>query len=240
MCCTFAGELPPEEAPAQACHVIGTAEPSSRPPIQEGPGPPVGMTMRDWRGHSERTVAAALALALQVALYLLLMPPRLSETPATSSPALETMILNAVHPLQPLLAPPRASRLAPPRRVIQPIAVEPIGAPKVPVPAASPIDWRSGIQHEVGAELSRAYAPPKVRFGFPPMPAKKIPPPVFDGWNDARIHRNERLANGILDIGRCVIRLAFPIPLCQFGRTHAKGDLFKHMHQDRSAVGALP
>jgi hypothetical protein len=196
--------------------------------------------MRDWQGGSARAVAAALALALQVALYLLLIPPRLSETRATRSPALVALILSAVHPPRPLLTRPSASRLAPPRRVIQPIAVEPIGAPKVSVPAASPIDWRSGIQHEVRAELSRAYAPPKVRFGFPLMPARKIPTPVFDGWNDARIHRTERLANGILDVGRCVVRLALPIPICQFGRTHAKGDLFKHMHQDRSAVGALP
>jgi hypothetical protein len=197
--------------------------------------------MMDWRGHSERTIAAAVALALQAALYLLVMPPHLLQTRVKGPPPLVAMILYAVRPLRRVPAPPPASRLTPPRRIIQPVAVQPIGAPKVPVPAAAPaIDWRAGIQHEVGAELSRAYAPPKVRFGFPLMPAKKIPPPVFDGWNDARIHRTERLANGILDIGRCVIRLAFPIPLCHFGRGHAKGDLFKHMHQDRSAVGALP
>ena len=197
--------------------------------------------MMDWRRHSERTIAAAMALALQVALYLLLMPPHLSQTRVKGPPALIAMILSAVRPLRPVLAPPPASRLAPPRRIIQPVAVRPISPPNVAVPAAAPtIDWRAGIQHEVGAELSRAYAPPKVRFGFPLMPAKKVPPPVFDGWDDARIHRAERLANGIFDIGRCVIRLAFPIPLCHFGRTHAKGDLFKHMHQDRSAVGALP
>lgn len=72
------------------------------------------------------------------------------------------------------------------------------------------------------------------------MPARGRLPPEF-GWDEARIHRIQRLENGIIDLGdRCLIKLPFPIPICRFGRLPANGELFKHMHDPRSAPGSLP
>lgn len=188
----------------------------------------------------ERIIAAATALALQAALYLLLIPPRPPSRGARSPPALMAMLLTATRP-KPVrgVAPyPLKSRAR--RRVIQHLVVRPIALPEPRERASgSAVDWQAAIQQEVGTELSHAGAPPAVRMGLPRMPATQAPGPSF-GWDEARIHRRQRLEHGIIDVGRCVIRLAFPIPLCHFGRAPANGDLFKHMRDPHTAPDSLP
>lgn len=106
--------------------------------------------------------------------------------------------------------------------------------------AAGPaVDWQAAISREVRTRVSHAPRP-KLRFGFPRAPAKQSLPPAFEGWDEVRIHRVQRLANGIFDLGPCVIRLSYPIPLCHFDTPPANGKLFKHMHRDRTTVGSLP
>ncbi|MHB8812639.1 MAG: hypothetical protein ACYDAE_05185 [Steroidobacteraceae bacterium] len=182
-----------------------------------------------WRRHPERIAAAAAALLLQAAVYLALNPRGSSPTGATNGPTLAAMILAAarpkreapppLHPTEHLTAIPVA------RSLMQPIA------PSEPHTPVSRIDWDSGIQREVRAELSHKHAPRRLRFGFPQMPTEEGPPPEF-GWNDNRLNRIQRLAHGIIDLSdNCFIRLWPPIPWCHF--EPANGDLFKHMHDPR-------
>lgn len=194
--------------------------------------------MANWHRRSERILAALMALALQAALYRLLLPPRPSRPEAGNSPPMIAMILAPGRP-HPIAAPRLAGKPKPRRPVFEPIAVAPITEPPKPSSPAA-IDWQAAIRHEVRAEVSPAGATHTLRFGFPRMPAHRRPAPAF-GWDEARIHRIQRLENGIIDLGdRCVIKLSFPIPLCRFGRIPANGDLFKHMHDPENARGSLP
>ena len=83
--------------------------------------------------------------------------------------------------------------------------------------------------HEVTTELAHAGERPKVSFGFPQMPATQGRLPAF-GWDEAHINRVQRIEHGIIDVGPCTITLAFPIPICHFGKGSADGNLFEHMH----------
>lgn len=193
------------------------------------------------RRHSERVVAAATALALQAALYWALTPPRPSQPRAGRPPALAAMILTATRPSRVRPPPLQATVPRMPGRAIENPVVPPTNPaePQRHGPRAA-VDWQAAMQREVRAELPRAGAPAKVRFGFPPMPAKKDLPHAF-GWDDARTHRIQRLGHGVIDLGeRCVITLWFPIPVCRFGKIPANGDLFKHTHGPRDAPDSLP
>ena len=125
--------------------------------------------------------------------------------------------------------------------VIEPPVVRPINEAEPQRQASRPsVDWNAAIQGEVGTELSHADAPPKVRFGFPEMPAAKAPASVF-GWDDVHINRAQRLVHGIIDLGPCTIRLTFPIPICHFGQDSGDGDLFGPMQRLRTKEpGSLP
>jgi hypothetical protein len=92
----------------------------------------------------------------------------------------------------------------------------------------------------VGKELARATAPPKRQFGFPKMPAEQAPPRQWDGWDETRLNRVQRLAHGVIDLGHgCFILLFPPIPQCHSDAP--EGDLFDHMRDRRDDVpGALP
>ncbi|HET9106893.1 MAG TPA: hypothetical protein VFN79_06845 [Steroidobacteraceae bacterium] len=197
--------------------------------------------MTGWRRRSERVLAAAMALALQAALYRLLLPPRPSRPEAGNSPPMIAMILTAERPHRTIAALHRPGKPKPPAPLFEHIAVEPITPPKPPTPASRPaIDWEAAMRHEVRAQAVRAGVTRTLRFGFPRMPAHVRAAPEF-GWDEARIDRMQRLENGIIDLGdRCVIKLSFPIPICRFGRIPANGDLFKHMDDPRNAQGSLP
>jgi hypothetical protein len=192
--------------------------------------------MVSWRRHPERIAAAATALLLQVAIYIALSERQASVPGITSGPKLVARILAATRPKRE--APPHlhASEYLMPIPVTEHPIVRPI-TPSAPQTHASRplIDWQAAIQHEVGAELSRIHAPPKIRFGFPRMPAREAPAPTF-GWDEKRIDRVQRLAHGIIDLGdNCFIPLWPPIPQCDSGP--ANGDLFKHMHDPRPPEG---
>jgi hypothetical protein len=125
------------------------------------------------------------------------------------------------------------------------VAEHPVARPITPSlpqshPPPSAFDWHGAIQDEVGKELSRAHVPPKMRFGFPAMPAEQAPPHEWDGWDEVHIDRIPRLAHGIIDLGHgCFIMLMLPIPQCH--SEPPNGDLFKHMHDRPDEVpGALP
>jgi hypothetical protein len=197
--------------------------------------------MIGWGRNCERTIAATAAVLLQAALYLALSHERPSGASAANAPRSIAMILAAARPQRE--APPPVSRMS--EKPIGKLAVEPLAPPPItpfesPTQSSRPtFDWGGAIQGEV-RKLTRPAAPPKLRFGFfPVMPVEKTPP-HWNGWDEARIDRTQRLAHGIIDLGvGCVIVLWFPIPQCH--SEPARGDLFKHM-RDRpdEGPGALP
>lgn len=194
-----------------------------------------------WRRHSERAIAAAAALLLQAAVYLALSERHPSIPGTRSSPTIIAMILAATRPKREVPPARRPSERRKPRL----LAEHPIARPITPLKpqmhaSRSTVDWQGAIQGEVRTEVSRADAPPKVRFGFPALPAEKAPPEEWDGWDEVRIQRVQRLAHGIIDLGHgCFILLWPPIPQCY--SEPPNGDLFKHMHDRRNeSPGALP
>lgn len=186
--------------------------------------------MIDWRHHPERVTAAATALLLQAALYTVLSPQHPFLPSGTSALPFVTMIMMATRPRRVLQPPPPAGAPRIRNPVIEPLVAQPIipSAPQQRASGAS-VDWQAAMQHEVTTELSHASERPKVTFGFPQAPAKQDPLPAF-GWDEAHIDRAQRIEHGIIDLGPCTITLAFPIPICHFGKGSANGDLFEHMH----------
>jgi hypothetical protein len=181
-----------------------------------------------------------MALALQAALYRVLLPPQPAPVRIRGSPAIIAMILKPMRRHRALGAPHGSGRSREPRPRFQSITVQPITAPRIPKAGVPPaIDWQVAIGRVARAEAARAGEQP-LRFGFPRMRPHTTALPEF-AWDKARIDRIQRLENGIIDLGeRCVIKLPFPIPICRFGRIPANGDLFKHMHDPRRAQSALP
>lgn len=195
-----------------------------------------------WRRYSERITAAAIALLLQTGLYLALSSRRPSLLRVTNAPTLEAMILTAARPNRETPPPPHASKRRMRSAVTQHPVVRPITAVEPQKKHATPsaIDWQAGIQREVGIELSRSDPgrKPKVRFGFPEMPAASGPASSFQ-WDEKRLDRVQKLAHGIINIGNCQIIIWFPIPMCN--SQPADGDLFKNMYDRRNEEpGSLP
>jgi hypothetical protein len=186
--------------------------------------------MIDWRHHPERITAAAAALLLQAALYSVLTRQHPCLPSGTSPPSLTAMIMTATRPKRVLPPPPPPTEPRMQNPLIEPPAVQPI-IPTAPQQrdTGSSVDWQAAIQHEVTTELPRPTARPKVSFGFPKAPAKQGPHPAF-GWDEAHIDRIQRIEQGVIDVGPCTITLAFPIPICHFGKGSANGDLFEHMY----------
>lgn len=188
------------------------------------------------RRRFERSAAAATAVLLQAALYLSLSPRHFSFQRVASVPTLMAMILTVARPKHE--APP--SRRVSRRRTAKPLNERPMVRPITPLEPQrrslpSAIDWQAAIQGEVGKELSRADARPKVRFGFPEMPAHGEPPPGIE-WNENETNRVQRLVHGIFDLNdHCFIRIWPPIPWCDSSAPN--GDLFKHMHDPKPPPG---
>ena len=188
------------------------------------------------RRRFERSAAAATAVLLQALVYLALSPRHFSLHRVASAPTLMAMILTVARPKHEAPPPRHVSG----RRTAKPAQAHPMERPITPLEPQkhappSAIDWQAAIQGEVGKELSRADARPKVRFGFPQMPAQTNPPPEFE-WDEAQTHRIERLAHGIFDLNdHCFIRIWPPIPWCDFSPSN--GDLFKHMHDPKPPPG---
>lgn len=186
--------------------------------------------MISWGRHSERAVAATVAVLLQASLYLALSHRHPFVHRATNSPTIFAMILTAARPKRELPAPPRSSEHHRPRLMPERSAAPPIVPAEPPKhPSRSPFDWEGAIQGEVGKQLTPPIAPPKIRFGFPKMPVEEAAPPHWDGWDDAHIDRVQRLAHGIIDLGHgCYMLLFLPIPQCH--SEPANGDLFSNLH----------
>ena len=186
--------------------------------------------MIDWLHRLERITAVAVALLLQAALYGVLSTQHPFRSSSTSAPPLIAMIMTTTRPRRVVPPPPLPSEPRIRNPVIEPPIVQPILSPAQQQPApASSLDWQAAMQHEVTTELGHAAARPKATFGLPQFPAKPAPPPAF-GWDEARINRVQRIEHGIIDVGPCTITLAFPIPICHFGKRAANGDLFEHLH----------
>lgn len=186
--------------------------------------------MIEWLHRPERIAAVAAALLLQAALYGVLSTQHAFLSSNTRGPPLITMIMTASQSRHVLPPPPLPSGPRIRNPVIEPPIVQPIlpSAQRQRSPAWS-VDWQAAMQHEVTTELAHAAARPKATFGFPQVPAKEARPPAF-GWDEAHIDRVQRIEHGIIDVGPCTITLAFPIPVCHFGKGAANGDLFEHLH----------
>lgn len=187
--------------------------------------------MTDWLQRPERITAAAAALLLQAALYGVLTAQHPLVSSGAGTAPLMTMIMTATRPGR--VAPPPSLPSEPRMRrpAIEPPVVQPIVPSRAERAPASSVDWHAAMQHEVTTELSRAAPRPKVNFGFPQMRAKQQSPLPAFGWDEAHINRVQRIEHGIIDVGPCTITLAFPIPICHFGKGSANGDLFEHMHE---------
>ncbi len=99
--------------------------------------------------------------------------------------------------------------------------------------AAPHFDWIAEAQR-AALEAADAESKPKPRsFDRRRAPDDRIKPRPEFAWSHARTHRVETSPNGVTAINindRCTIVLAFPIPLCNFGKKKGRGDLFDHMH----------
>ncbi|HEX5206580.1 MAG TPA: hypothetical protein VFW10_02155 [Steroidobacteraceae bacterium] len=186
--------------------------------------------MIDWLPRPERITAVAAALLLQAALYGVLSTQHPFLSSSTSAPPLITTIMSATRRRPVVPPPPLPSEPRIRNPVIEPPIVQPIlpSAQQQRLPGSS-VDWQAAMQHEVTTELAPAAARAKATFGFPQVPAKQVPPPAF-GWDEAHINRVQRIEHGIIDVGPCTITLAFPIPVCHFGKGAANGELFEHLH----------
>lgn len=228
------GRHPSDPGSGRLCNSLKTVQKNvgARAHLEEC----TALAMVSWRRHPERIAAAATALLLQMAIYMVLSERQVSVRGIPSGPKLVARILAGTAPRDEAPPPLRAREHLIPIPMTAHPAVRPM-APSAPQthPSRPLIDWQGAIQHEVGAELSRIHAPPQIRFGFPRMPARGATPPAF-GWDEKRLNRVQRLAHGIIDLGgNCVILLWPPIPLCH--SDPANGDLFKHMHDPRPPEG---
>jgi hypothetical protein len=186
--------------------------------------------MISWGRHSERAIAATAAVLLQASLYLALSHRHPFVRSATSVPPIFAMILSAARPRREV---PRVRQSSEHRKrsLMPEHAVAPPITPAEPPKHASrsAFDWEGAIEGEVGKQLTRPVAPPKIRFGFPKIPVEEEAVPHWDGWNEERIDRVQRLAHGIIDLGHgCYMLLYLPIPQCH--SEAAKGDLFNDPH----------
>jgi hypothetical protein len=194
-----------------------------------------------WGRHSERAIAAAAAVLLQAAVYMALSQRHAAVPHAASAPTIIALILAAARPKR---EPPPALQPRE-RRKLRLTAVHPVTPPIIPSkpqsqPSRPSLDWQGAIQGEVRKELARASEPPRKRFDLPARPALEAPPHEWDGWDETRTHRIQRLAHGIIDLGHgCYILLFPPIPQCH--SEPPEGDLFDHMRDRRNEVpGSLP
>ena len=79
-----------------------------------------------------------------------------------------------------------------------------------------------------------------MQFGFPKLPVEETVP-HWDGWDEERIDRVQRLAHGIIDLGHgCHMLLFLPIPQCHSDPPN--GDLFRNLHDHHpdEVPGSLP
>jgi hypothetical protein len=211
--------------PQSGCN--GTALRSARPKTNAWR---LWIAMLSWGRHSERVVAATVAVLLQVSLYLALSHRHPFVRSATNAPSILAMILTAARPKREV-PPPRRSNEHRKRRLV---SVHPVAPQVIPVEpqkhsTGSTFDWEGAIRGEVGKQLTPPVAPPKMNFGFPKIPVEEAAPPRWDGWDDTRIDRVQRLAHGIIDLGHgCYMLLFLPIPQCH--PETAKGDLFRNLH----------
>ncbi len=197
--------------------------------------------MVSWGRHSERAIAATVAVLLQAALYLALSHRHSFVTSVTSAPTIFAMILTAARPKREAPPPLRSSEY----RVRGLVSEQPMPRPIVPSKSQkhtsrSAFDWEGAIQGAVRKELTRPVAPAKMTFGFPKMPVEETVP-HWDGWDEERIDRVQRLAHGIIDLGHgCYMLLFLPIPQCHSDA--ARGDLFRNLHDHHpdEIPGALP
>lgn len=197
--------------------------------------------MVSWGRHSERAIAATAAVLLQATLYVALSHRHPFSRSATSAPTIFAMILTAARPKR---EPPplRQSSEHRRRRLVSEHSAAPSIAPSSSQKQSprSVFDWAGAIPGEVTKQLTHPVAPRRMQFGFPKMPAEETLP-HWDGWDQVRIDRVQRLAHGIIDLGHgCFISLPIPIPQCY--AEPANGDLFRnlHAHHPDERPGALP
>jgi hypothetical protein len=197
--------------------------------------------MISWSRHSARTIAAATALLLQVAVYFALTERRPAVPSATSTPTIIAMLMAAARPRRELPPPPQLTARPESRLIV----MHPLASPLIPslpksVRSRSAFDWQGAIRGEVNKALTHATAAPRMRFDIPRIPLERLRPREWDGWDEVHGHRIQRLAQGIIDLGHgCFIKLPIPIPQCD--SEPPNGDLFSHMRDRRyEAPGSLP
>lgn len=186
---------------------------------------------------ARRATAAAIAVALQGLFYFLVLHETIEKAVQPSSTPLEVTLIETPTRRRPAPLPRNRARPAPARPAPQrnPAALEvvpqPISSPQAAKPVAhAPVDWQRAIQGEVQEEESPP-RPKKLDFSFPQAPQGPGARPQF-GWDFAHTHRIVPLPHGgmIINISdRCSINLAFPIPMCQFGKQPANGHLFDNL-----------
>lgn len=211
---------------------------------------------RGWRFR--RVAAATIVVALHAAvLYYVLAPKPERMTPVlTSQPSLEVMLYTEVRSPRVESRPASAHRpLALPiaRRtkkhpVRTHIALEtPSRPPRRKRNVHAWMHWENALTREIRVTQSRwRRKSHRLRFGFPKSSsAAPSPRHEWDGWDYAATHRIEELPQGgtVINLNdRCVLLInPFPLFGCAIGHIPAKGDLFKHLHDDRDEPpNALP
>lgn len=188
---------------------------------------------------ARRAIAAAVAVALQGVFYFLILRETIEKAvhPGPTPLAVTLFETPRLRPVQlprqhvrpaPSRPAPRQNEAPPATPQVVPRSISPTLAAK-PAPHA-PIDWQRTIQGEVQAEETGSRRK-KIDFGFPQAPLEPGAPPEF-GWDYARTHRIVPLPHGGMIINlsdRCFINVAFPIPMCQFGKLPANGHLFDNL-----------
>lgn len=205
-----------------------------------------------WDNRSmRRAAAAAIAVALQGAIFRLILHEAIEPAVAPSSKPLEVTIVLAAR-RERAENPSRVRRgsraAAPPTKdhyTVRAVVMQPIPGSGAGKPAAhARIDWRSAMRDAVRSAQSRS-GPKRLQFGFPRRPKPAPAAPRF-GWDFARTHRVQALPEGGIAINisdRCTLVLygLMLVPGCRIGRIPAHAHLFDHMHgRSYDRPGALP
>lgn len=195
---------------------------------------------RLWRGRTLPIIAVAAVHVAAVALILHSSGPIWRFVESTTE---AVMIFLPEPPKRPETTPPGRDARKRPLTKPSPMKVE---APRVAVPPENstapaglpPLDWRQAMQdaaRKKGDETPWQSVVPK---------ADTKPRREF-GWSHARTHRIERDADtgvmtGINLNDRCMLVAALMfLPVCQFGKIPARGDLFDGM-KDPDRPSSVP
>jgi hypothetical protein len=177
-----------------------------------------------------RPLLFALTLLIHVGLFQLLVSARHS-TPESAEPVSVLVFLpDAPQARRPPvevapLAPPRLPQASPPTSTA-PQLIAPPEDDNARVPPT--IDWRREAERAARERALAEESGHESKDGSGPVK----PQPEF-GWSHSRVHRIEPMEGGGVIVwisDKCFVVIGvIAMPMCQFGKKPARGDLFEHM-----------